>query len=225
MDDLDLPVRASLWSDQADLSEGGDLARRYRPDVNLFAATRDDSPSALQALADLVAPGEKVFMLQAPEVVVPDGLAVELAAPGVQMVLTRPVSPPDRTGIDVVGAADAAEMLALATLTKPGPFLAGTHLMGRFLGIRIGGRLAAMAGVRMRFPGHVEVSGVCTHPDFQGRGLGRRLSAAIAEDIAAGGSTPFLHAWASNDAAISLYRSLGFELRREMNVAVLVRAE
>ena len=97
--------------------------------------------------------------------------------------------------------------------------------MGRFLGVRIGGRLAAMAGVRMRFSGHVEVSGVCTHPDFQGRGLGRRLSAAVAEDIAASGRTPFLHAWKSNDLAISLYRSLGFELRREVNVAVLVRAE
>ncbi|MBB4305513.1 putative GNAT family acetyltransferase [Rhodobium orientis] len=225
MDDLDVPVRASLWSDQADLSEGNDLARRYRPDVNLFASARGDSTAALEALAGLVGPGEQVFMLQVPEIVVPDGLAVELAAPGVQMVLARPVDAPDRSGIEVLTAADAAGMHALATLTRPGPFLERTHLMGRFLGVRIDGRLAAMAGVRMRFPGHVEVSGVCTHPDFRGRGVGRRLSAAIAEDIAAGGSTPFLHAWASNETAISLYRSLGFELRREMNVAVLVRAE
>jgi hypothetical protein len=53
------------------------------------------------------------------------------------------------------GDRDAPEMLALARLTEPGPFLPRTHVMGRFLGIRIDGRLAAMAGERMRFRGHI----------------------------------------------------------------------
>ena len=63
--------------------------------------------------------------------------------------------------------------------------------MGRFVGVRIEGRLAAMAGERMRFPGFTEVSGVCTHPEFQGRGLARRLSAFVAAEIRARGETPF----------------------------------
>jgi predicted GNAT family acetyltransferase len=119
--------------------------------------------------------------------------------------------------------ADAPEMLALAKLTEPGPFLTRTHAMGAFIGIRIGGRLAAMAGERFRFPGFTEVSGVCTHPDFRGRGLARQLSAAVAAGIEARGERPFLHAWKTNHTAIGLYESLGFELRTEVNVAVLER--
>lgn len=67
------------------------------------------------------------------------------------MVATRRLPADD--GVLVLGDADAAEMLALATLTQPGPFLARTHTMGRFVGLRVNGRLAAMAGERMRFPG------------------------------------------------------------------------
>jgi len=121
--------------------------------------------------------------------------------------------------------ADVPEMLALARLTEPGPFLTRTHTMGAFIGIRIGGRLAAMAGERFRFPGYTEVSGVCTHPDFRGRGLARRLSAAVAAGIEARGERPFLHAWKTNRPAITLYESLGFEMRNEVNVAVLERRD
>ena len=114
-------------------------------------------------------------------------------------------------------------MLALATLTEPGPFLPRTHTMGRFIGLRIDGRLAAMAGERMRFPGHVEVSGVCTHPDFRGRGLARTLSAAVAAEIQRRGDQPFLHAWTANTAAIALYESLGFAVRAAVNIAFVKR--
>jgi predicted GNAT family acetyltransferase len=142
---------------------------------------------------------------------------------GVQMVARRSFEVlAGREEILKLEDADAPEMLALAKLTEPGPFLARTHHhMGRFIGIRIDGRLAAMAGERFRFPGYTEVSGVCTHPDFRGRGLARRLSATVAAGIEARGERPFLHAWKSNRAAISLYESLGFELRSEVNVAVL----
>ena len=140
------------------------------------------------------------------------------------MIATRSVpAPVAHEDIIRLGDADAPEMLALAKLTEPGPFLARTHTMGRFIGVRIGGRLAAIAGERFRFPGYTEVSGVCTHPDFRGRGLARRLSAAIAAGIEARGERPFLHAWRTNHAAIALYESLGFELRSEVNVMVLER--
>ena len=45
--------------------------------------------------------------------------------------------------------------------------------------------------------------------------------AMVAAGIEARGERPFLHAWSTNRAAISLYESLGFELRSEVNVAVL----
>ncbi|HYX73533.1 MAG TPA: GNAT family N-acetyltransferase [Steroidobacteraceae bacterium] len=221
---LDRPIWASLNTDHLALSIGDGLARRYLRDVNDFASARDDTMPALAALAGLVGQGERVFALQVPEILVPGSLAALKQAKGVQMIATRRIPPP-ATDEDIIelGDADAPEMLALARLTEPGPFLARTHSMGRFIGIRVGGHLVAMAGERFRFPGYTEVSGVCTHPDFRGRGLARRLSAAVAAAIAARGARPFLHAWKTNRAAISLYESLGFELRSEVNVAVLER--
>jgi predicted GNAT family acetyltransferase len=222
---LDRPVWSTLITHHASLSEGNELARRFLPDINVFASSRDDTPASLRALALLVKPEESVVVLQVPEIVVPPGLVGVKAAAGVQMVADRSVTG-DVAGGDIrmLTETDAAEMLALATLTEPGPFQPRTHAMGTFFGVRIDGRLAAMAGERMRFPGYTEVSGVCTHPDFRGRGLARRLSALVAARIEARGERPFLHAWKTNHAAISLYEVLGFKLRTEVNISILKRS-
>lgn len=223
---LDRPIWSALSTLQMGLSLGGPMARRYVKDINLFASAADDSALALAALADLVQPGERVFVLQVPDIVVPNGLvSAKAVAKGVQMVATRRIQAlSSEEDLLELTDADAPEMLALAKLTEPGPFLTRTHVMGRFLGIRIDGRLAAMAGERFRFPGHTEVSGVCTHPDFRHRGLARRLSAAVAAHIESRGDRPILHAWKTNRPAISLYESLGFEIRAEVDVKVLERA-
>jgi len=218
------PAWESLATRHASLSLGGALAKRYQRDVNVFASSRDGSPAALDALAALVEPGEHVYLLQVPEIAIPPTLHATKTALGVQMLATRPVDAAPADDVILLGDADAPEMLALAQLTQPGPFLARTHVMGVFRGIRIDGRLAAMAGERMRMPGYTEVSGVCTHPDFRGRGLARRLSAIVANAIQARDETPFLHAWKDNRPAIALYEKLGFRLRAEVNVAVLERA-
>lgn len=223
MHPLDRPVWASLTTHHASLSEGNKLARRFARDVNLFGSPCDDTPEALAALAALVQPGETVFLVQVPKIVIPPGLVEVKAGEIVQMVATRSMMPDTTGDILVLTDEDAPEMLELATLTEPGPFLARTHTMGTFLGIRIGGRLVAMAGERLRFPGYTEVSGVCTHPEFRGRGLARRLSAAIAASIQARGDQAFLHAWKANHSAISLYEGLGFKLRTEVNAVMLKR--
>lgn len=225
MNPLDQPIWASLTTYHAPLSEGNALARRFARDINLFASTRDDTPSAVSALGALVKPGESVFLLQVPKIVIPPGLVEVKPAKGVQMVATRSMIFETTHDIVTLTDEDAPEMLELATLTEPGPFLARTHTMGTFLGIRIGARLVAMAGERMRFPGHTEVSGVCTHPEFRGRGFARRLSAAVVAGIEARGDRAFLHAWKTNHSAISLYEGLGFKVRTEVNVAVLRRGD
>lgn len=224
MHPLDRPIWASLTGAHTHLSEGSTLARRYLSDVNRFAATPDESPEALAALAALLAPGDSVFLLQVPPIEVPPGLRAVKQAMGVQMEATRDLRGEDMgEGIAALGDADAPDMLALATLTEPGPFLARTHVMGDFIGVRRDGRLMAMAGERFRVPGFAEVSGVCTHPDARGLGLARRLSAAVAARIQARGQRPFLHAWETNTTAIRLYETLGFRLRTKVNVAVLER--
>jgi predicted GNAT family acetyltransferase len=223
MNVLDRPVWASLrYAPQ--LAEGGALAKRFRRDVNLFASACDDNLPSLAALGDLVLEGDSVYVLQVPAVQIPKGLIATREAEGVQMLATQPIAPQagEHTLVEL-GDADAPDMVALAQLTEPGPFLSRTHTMGRFIGIRIDGRLAAMAGERMRFPGYTEVSGVCTHPDFRGHGLAKRLSSVVASAIQQRGEQPFLHAWTTNHSAIALYERLGFELRATVQVAVLGR--
>ena len=221
MSELDRPVWASL-EHQPQWGLGGERARRFKTDINRFAATPDEGAESLAALTGLVQHGDDaVYLLQVPRIVVPPGLEAVKQAPGVQMVAKCRLDVDE--SLDVLGDADAADMLALATLTEPGPFLVRTHTMGRFVGLRVEDRLVAMAGERMRLPGHVEVSGVCTHPDFRGRGLARRLSAAVTAEIQRRGEQPFLHAWTTNTAAIALYESLGFVVRTAVNVALLKR--
>ena len=89
MHPLDRPVWASLTSFHASVSTDNAWARRFNPEVNVFASARDDSPQALAALAELVVPGERIFVLQVPQIAVPDGLVALKQAQGVQMVATR----------------------------------------------------------------------------------------------------------------------------------------
>jgi predicted GNAT family acetyltransferase len=125
--------------------------------------------------------------------------------------------------IRTLRARDVPAMLGLVELTHPGPFLSRTIEMGRYAGIFDAGRLVAMAGERMRLAGFTEVSGVCTHPDYQRRGYARALVSDIARGIVARSETPFLHVRANNPAAIATYERLGFITRREMVFTVVQR--
>jgi GNAT superfamily N-acetyltransferase len=221
---LDRPVWSALECRQAVMSIGNHLARRYAPGFAPFAATRDAQPEALEALAGLVAPGERLLLLQAVESSVPRGAVLERRAAGVQMVMKalRPVA--GRAAVERLGPADVPKMRALAELTRPGPFEARTHELGAFYGIHDQGRLIAMAGERMKPYGFVEVSAVCTHPDYRGRGYAAQLTSVVTSQILERGETAFLHAYAANAPAIRLYQALGFAVRREMMVTVLAAA-
>jgi GNAT superfamily N-acetyltransferase len=122
-----------------------------------------------------------------------------------------------------LNAFDAPDMVALAKLTEPGPFRLRTFELGNFYGIFHGSRLVSMAGKRMHLPGFIEVSGVCTHPDFRGLGYARALVGIITNEIEQTGRTPFLHAWEDNPAQ-HLYESLGFAYTRTFNMSVLAAA-
>lgn len=218
---LDRPIWHALSTRLTHLAVGRARALRLAPDIGPLAAARDDSRDSLQDLSDLVAEHGNVVLLQVGESPLPPRTVIEMEAPGVQMVAQNlaPIEPTG--GVERLTDADAPEMLALATLTKPGPFKARTHQLGGFWGIKENGRLVAMAGERMKLDGFTEVSGVCTHPDVRGRGYAGLLSRTVATQIQNRGETPILHAYASNAAAIGLYESLGFVLRCHVTVTVL----
>lgn len=220
---LDRPIWNALHTAHADLAEGGERAMRYPPSIVPFAAAADDTRESLEALENLPAADEAMAIVEAGPVIIPQGLTVVSEGRLVQMIAERPYERISDSRLQPLTSDDADEMLALATLTKPGPFTLRAQSLGTFWGVKIDGRLVAMAGQRLRHPGFGELSGLCTHPDFQGRGLGTLLFRYVAGEISTRGDTVFLHAYYTNTPAITLYKTLGFKLRSEMNLRVVKR--
>jgi predicted GNAT family acetyltransferase len=220
---LDRAVWTALATRQSAFALGDDRARRLRPDIGLFAAAADSSPESLAALGDLIRATGPAGLFEADPPSRLPGLTVTPGDPISQMVAERtarapPPSEPDFTVVQL-GEADAADMLALATLTQPGPFFAQTRRLGDFIGVRVDGRLAAMAGERLRLPGFTEVSAVCTHPDFRGRGYAAGLMGMVTRAIHDRGEIAFLHVYDRNQGAVRLYESLGWRRRRSVVVS------
>lgn len=221
---LDRAVWAALTTRQAGLALGDARARRLAPAYGLFAAAADRSPESLAALAELVlGTGDAAFFEADPPSALP-GLAVTPGDPISQMVAEAPVFVEPAFEVIPLDEADAPEMLELATLTKPGPFFEATHRLGAFIGVRLDGRLVAMAGERLRLPGYTEVSAVCTRPGHRGRGYAAGLMSMVARAIVARGEIPFLHAYDHNTGAIALYETLGYRRRRQVKVSFLTAA-
>jgi predicted GNAT family acetyltransferase len=130
----------------------------------------------------------------------------------------------DDPRIELLTEADAAAMAALAYATEPGPWGSATHRYGAYYGIRIDGRLASMAGERLRLPGLAELSGVSTWPEFRGQGLAAALVRRVVRGFVARGERPFLHCYAANVGAVALYEKLGFRVRAPMTFTILALA-
>jgi len=219
---LDRPIWSALISKHACFAETVGCARAYPGDLARFAAMDPSSIDARTDLARLVRQrkGGLTFM-QATPVEQPTGTRVTLQARGVQMLLDSPCGFVSFQGATPLGAPDVEDMLRLVERTEPGPFFERTITMGHYFGVRENGRLIALAGERMALTGFTEISAVCVDPEMRGRGLARRLVAHVAAGILDRGERPFLHAYADNTPAISLYRNLGFFVRTSMHIETL----
>ena len=218
---LDRPVWSALTSRQAHLALGDDQALRFDPAYALFAAAADETPGATAALGRLNVSSNGMGLVEAGDMPLPPGAVVRAQAACVQMIASSLNGGGRTVAFEPLGEADAAEMLALATLTVPGPFFEKTHRLGDFIGVRHDGRLVAMAGERMKPDGFTEVSGVCTHPDHRGRGYAGALMRVVTGRILERGEQAFLHAYAAHTATIALYETLGFRVRTKITYTVL----
>jgi ribosomal protein S18 acetylase RimI-like enzyme len=89
---------------------------------------------------------------------------------------------------------------------------------GLYRGIRRGGRLAAVAGVRAssRTEGVAAVGGVFTRADCRGKGLAQAVTSAVAAALREAGIESIgLTVAAGNGAAIRAYERIGFRRRME----------
>jgi GNAT superfamily N-acetyltransferase len=215
---LDNPIWNALQSRQSAFATGDRQARRFPRDIGPLAGIAEQSPAAYRSLATLTGPSDAaVLFLQTPPVP-PTGWQQAMGWPIRQMVLDSSGFAPGpevpEMDIRILDAANVPDMLALTRLTQPGPFRPRTHTLGTYLGIWESGRLAAMAGERLQLDGYTEISAVCTHADFRGKGYAAALVRTLSERITARNETPFLHVRDDNASAIAIYEALGFRKRR-----------
>jgi GNAT superfamily N-acetyltransferase len=223
---LDNPIWAALNTEHSMLALGGALAKRYPAEIGPLSATADQSVASYDALRALAGPGGTVVLFLTEPPTPPPGWTLLRGGQLTQMICINPervLSPTSVPGVDLrrLTASDVPAMLELTALTEPGPFRQRTIELGAFWGIFDSGRLLAMTGQRLHLPDAIEVSAVCTHPDARGRGYARTLMSRVIADIRQRGNTPFLHVLPENEAAIRVYRSLGFSLRTTFHLAVL----
>lgn len=221
--DLDNPFWTALRSRHAAIARVAGDAARYPPEFAPFLGVADGDARVDGALTALVAPGESVYLLGiAPPV--PDDWRLQAFRPLAQMVCTAPIDVNDGPAIVRLGEAQRADVLALTALVYPHYFRERTMDLGRYFGMYVDGRLAAMVGERLATDAWQEVSAICTHPDFLGRGYARRLTATLGNDTLAAGRAPYLHVSYENPRAMSLYLRMGYRLRRDIPFWSLTRA-
>lgn len=223
-DALNNPIWSALISAQSHFAIGGPLAKRYPAEVAPFIAVPEPSAAAARGLAELVAPGEIVNIVNiTPRL---DAGWEVLATGNIVQMVWRPDAPApegDANGIVPLTDADIPDMLELTALVFPGYFRRRTNEMGEYFGIRQHSQFAAMAGERMKLHGYEEISAVCTHPSFTGRGYAARLINFIVAKQLKRGVTPFLHVNETNARARALYARLGFEDRAILPLWLLKR--
>ncbi|MFL6675300.1 MAG: GNAT family N-acetyltransferase [Massilia sp.] len=211
----------TLTGPHARYASGTADARRYAPGFSPIVGFPDPGQPNLAALLPFCEPGEQ-FYCDGWSGPAPQGWSIVAESTMFRMIwdgATPQVDEaPDATAL---GPQHAAQALELALLTRPGPFGPRTPELGEYFGYFEDERLVAMAGERMAAPGLREISGVCTHPAFQGRGMARRLMLKLVRRQLGRGETPFLHVMRENAAAHGLYLRMGFRDHCETVVRVV----
>jgi len=218
---LDNIVWHTLTGPHAKYAAGTDKARRYATGFSPIVGFADAGRPDFDALAPFCEPGEH-FYCDGWTGDAPAGWRIEADTTMFKMVWEAPMPLADEMFAAVpLGREHTAQALGLTTLTRPGPFGPRTIELGEYFGCFEGTRLIAMAGERMHAGSLREVSGVCTHPDFVGRGLARRLMAKLIRRQMQRDEIPFLHVMRDNSVARRLYERMGFRNYRESVVRLI----
>jgi ribosomal protein S18 acetylase RimI-like enzyme len=208
---------------QAHLATGNDRGRRYLPGFPPIIAFADPAKPDFDSLADLCEPGVRFYIAEW-KGAAPQGWKMEIDTMMCAMILddrARRVNLPK--DILRLGDEHVAQMVALAAQTKPGPFAQRPMEIGEWYGILDGARLVAMAGERAADGAFREISGVCTLPEYQGRGYARVLTERVIQSQLARGLAPFLHVASANARARALYERMGFVVDQEVAMRVVTR--
>jgi ribosomal protein S18 acetylase RimI-like enzyme len=215
----------ALSGTQARLTCGTDTMRRLLPGYSSMIAMMDPLRPDWAAIRPFCEPGERLYC-SGWRGKAADGWELATDASMCLMRWEGTEPRPDAALAAVpLGTAHLPQVLDLVAATKPGPFGPRTIEMGEYFGVFDEGHLLAMAGERLHAGRFREVSGVCTDPAFQGRGLARRLMNLVILRQLQRGQTPFLHVASINSRARGLYERMGFRVVHEVALRVVVKTE
>ncbi|MEI0736910.1 GNAT family N-acetyltransferase [Paenibacillus sp. JTLBN-2024] len=89
--------------------------------------------------------------------------------------------------------------------------MSADELQYPFYGVMDNERLAAAEGYHIYGADYVELGNIGTDPAFRRQGLGKMVCAALTRAGAAASPNVYLNVFEQNEAAIRLYRSIGYE--------------
>ncbi len=219
----------SLSGAQACFAAGEGDARRYAKGFSPILGFSNALQPDFDAINAYCEPGE-LFYCAGWIGAIASGWTLEVESTMYRMLWDGVMPPEDATfqarRLNPDNVKDTQDAVSLAQLTNPGPFGMRTIALGEYLGcFDKDDRLIAMAGERSYAPPYREVSGVCTHPDFQGKGLAKRLMHRLIRRQLLADEIPFLHVMCSNSAAHDLYLRMGFRDYCQTAVRVIRRIE
>jgi ribosomal protein S18 acetylase RimI-like enzyme len=213
----------TLAGPHARFASGGQVARRYARGFSPIVGFADAARPDFAALVELCDPDED-FYCDGWSGAVPEGWHVHAQSTMFKMYWAGDLPTVDEAPHAVrLDERHAFQALELARMMRPGPFGPRTIELGEYFGCFEGDRLVAMAGERMCAEGLREISGVCTHPDYQGQGLARRLMRKLIRREMLRDELPFLHVMRDNATARRMYERMGFRYYQESVVRVVAR--
>ena len=213
---LDNPFFSALSTLHRAVALGQGEVLRYPADVAPFLGVAHAQSPVADAFDALVPAHDTALLLGVAPDAVPDRWRLQPLETLVQMACDRVLAVPDGPDIVELDESRHPDLLALTALVYPHYFRPRTMRLGRYFGIVVDGRLAAIIGERLGAPGWREMSAICTHPDFLGRGHARRLTAFLTNDTLRRGDVPFLHVSPANARALGLYEAMGYRQRRRI---------
>ncbi|MBW8683599.1 GNAT family N-acetyltransferase [Chitinophaga rhizophila] len=221
-DMLDNPVWHALQTTHQAFAQGNARIQRYPAGTLQFTGCADPLTTDLNQILPWTVKNERLILIgDLPQLPPEWSLVRQLDC--IQMVCHQPETVPVTAAITRLTSADVPDMLSLTSLVQPGFFYKNTPLLGTYYGIRQEGQLVAMAGERICMTGLTEVSGVCTHPSYTGRGYAQQLVSKIVNENMSQGLIPYLHFVHTNERAGKIYDLLGFRERRAIVFWEIIR--
>jgi len=221
---LDNPVYNALLSGDAAFANGSGNVRYFDEAVSPFAGFPIGDEYGFEELATQLPAGRRILFASITPIAIPQHWQLKAYIQGSQFVfdITHAIPPPALSPV-ALGPQHIDEMVALAALTKPGPFNKRTIEFGSYYGFLENNRVVAMTGQRLHVQEYAEISAVCTHPDALGKGYATALLLHQLAIILNTGKIPFLHVRSDNDRAIAIYERVGFRYRGPMHFYFLQR--